>query len=46
MRLDMSPFYYQDNVEEDAAVPESQQPPEQGLGVLCTPVGVVDAVWV
>lgn len=37
---------YQDNVEEDAAVPESQQPPEQGLRVLRTPVGIVDAVWV
>lgn len=44
MSLDVSPFYYQDNVEEDAAVPESQQPPKQGLRVLRTPVGIVDAV--
>lgn len=46
MGLDVSPLHHQDDVKEDAAVPESQQPPEQGLGVLCTPVGVVDAVWV
>lgn len=46
MGLNVSPLHHQDNIKEDATVPESQQPPEQGLGVLCTPVGVVDTMWV
>lgn len=46
MGLDVSALHHQHNVEEDAAVTESQQPPEQGLGVLRAAVGVADAVWV
>lgn len=46
MGLNVSPLHHQDNVKEDPTVSESQQPPEQSLGVLCTAVGIVDAVWV
>ena len=45
MGFNVSPLHHQDYIEEDAAVPKSQQPPEQGLGMLCTSVGVVDTVW-
>ena len=46
MGLDVSALHHQHNIEEDSAVPESQQPSEQSLGVLCAAVGVVHAVWV
>lgn len=46
MGFDVSPLHHQDHIEEDATVPKSQEPPEQGLGVLGASVGVVDTVWV
>lgn len=46
MGLDVSALHHQHNIEEDPAVPESQQPSEQSLGVLCAAVGIVHAVWV
>ena len=46
MGLDVPPLHHQDDIEKDAAVPESQQAPEKGLRVLCTPVGVADTVRV
>lgn len=46
MGLNVSALHHQDNVKEDATVPQSQQPPEQGLGVLRAAVCVADAVWV
>lgn len=46
MSLNVSPLYHQDNIKEDPTVSQSQQAPEQGLGVLAASIGVVDAVGV
>ena len=46
MGLELLPLHHQDHIEEDAAVPQGQQPPEQRLGVLGAPVGAADAVRV
>jgi hypothetical protein len=46
MGLNVLPLYHQDNVKEDPTVSQSQQAPEQGLGVLCASIGIVDTVGV
>lgn len=44
MGLNVPPLYHQDNIKEDPTVSQSKQSPEQGLGVLCASIGIVDAV--